>query len=142
MDEQLLMAIVKGRYGETTSLLSVNGVAANVRFNTQAGVNFGFGPESSYSGNLVPFSGSGTYEENPTITYAPVHGEKYIRQLRGRGHEQVSDRGELDLSANYNVTGTGVMFVLRNGARVKPSWRVSAKPNFNASRRIRICFTR
>jgi hypothetical protein len=80
-DEQMLMAIVKGRYGETTSLLSVNGVAANVRFNTQAGVNFGFGPESNYSGNLVPFSGSGTYEENPTISYAPVNGEKYIRQL-------------------------------------------------------------
>jgi hypothetical protein len=80
-DEQMLMAIVKGRYGETTSLLSVNGVAANVRFNTQAGINFGFGPESSYSGNLVPFSGGGTYEENPTITYAPVNGEKYIRQL-------------------------------------------------------------
>jgi hypothetical protein len=80
-DEQLLMAIVKGRYGETTSLLSVNSVAANVRFNTQAEVNIGFGPESSYSGNLVPFSGGGAYEENPTITYAPVHGEKYIRQL-------------------------------------------------------------
>jgi len=32
-DEKMLMAIVKGRYGETTSLLSVNGVAANVRFN-------------------------------------------------------------------------------------------------------------
>ena len=80
-DEQMLMAIVKGRYGETTSLLSVNGVAANVRFTTQAGVNFGFGPESSYSGNLVPFSGSGIYEENPTITYSPVHGERYIRQL-------------------------------------------------------------
>lgn len=31
----------------------------------------------------------------------------------------VIDGGELDLSANYNVTGTGVMFVLRNGARVK-----------------------
>lgn len=31
----------------------------------------------------------------------------------------VIDGGELDLSANYNVTGTGVMFVLKNGARVK-----------------------
>lgn len=31
----------------------------------------------------------------------------------------VIDGGLLDLSANYNVTGTGVMFVLRNGARVK-----------------------
>jgi hypothetical protein len=31
-DEQMLMSIVKGRYGETFSLLAVNGVAANVRF--------------------------------------------------------------------------------------------------------------
>lgn len=31
----------------------------------------------------------------------------------------VIDGGELDLTANYNVTGTGVMFVLRNGARMK-----------------------
>ena len=29
-DEQLLMAIVKGRYGDTFSLLSVTGVAANL----------------------------------------------------------------------------------------------------------------
>ena len=31
----------------------------------------------------------------------------------------VVDGGLLDLSANYNVTGSGVMFVLRNGAQVK-----------------------
>ncbi len=31
----------------------------------------------------------------------------------------VIDGGVLDLTANYNVTGTGVMFVLRNGARMK-----------------------
>ena len=80
-NEQLLMAIVKGRYGETTSLLSVQSIAANVRFTTRADINVGFGPESSYDGNLVPFSGGGAYEENPTITYAPINGEKYIRQL-------------------------------------------------------------
>lgn len=31
----------------------------------------------------------------------------------------VIDGGTLDLSANYNVTGTNVMFVLKHGARVK-----------------------
>lgn len=31
----------------------------------------------------------------------------------------VIDGGTLDLSANYNVTGTNVMFVLRNGAQLK-----------------------
>ncbi len=80
-DEQLLMAMVKSRYGETTSLLAVNGVAANVRFKTNAGVNVGWGPQGNYDGNLVPFSAGLAYEENPTITYAPVIGETYFRQL-------------------------------------------------------------
>jgi hypothetical protein len=80
-DEQMLMSIVRGRYGETFSLLSVTGVAANVSFGTNAGVNVGFGPDENYAGNLVPFSGGLAYEENPTITYAPVQGEEYVRQL-------------------------------------------------------------
>ncbi len=77
----MLMSIVRGRYGETFSLLAVTGVAANVRFGTNAGINVGFGPDENYAGNLVPFSGGFAYEENPTITYAPVQGEQYIRQL-------------------------------------------------------------
>jgi len=80
-DEQMLLSIVKGRYGETFSLLAVSGVAANVRFRANAGVEAGFGPERYYLGNLVPFSGGLAYEENPTITYAPVQGEQYLRQL-------------------------------------------------------------
>ncbi len=80
-DEQMLMSIVKGRYGETFSLLAVSGVAANVRFRTNAGVEVGFGPTSNYDGNLVPFTGGLAYEENPTITYTPVQGELYLRQL-------------------------------------------------------------
>ncbi len=80
-DEQMLLSIVKGRYGETFSLLAVSGIAANVRFRTNAGVQAGIGPSDNYLGNLVPFSAGLAYEENPTITYAPVQGEKYLRQL-------------------------------------------------------------
>jgi hypothetical protein len=80
-DEQMLLSIIKGRYGETFSLLSVSGVAANVRFGTTAGINLGFGDPLSYERNLIPFSGSLAYEENPTITYAPVKGEQYVRNL-------------------------------------------------------------
>ena len=80
-DEQLLMSIVRGRYGETFSLLAVTGVAANISFGTNAGVNIGFGPDENYAGNLVPFSGGLFYEENPTITYKLVQGEQHIRQL-------------------------------------------------------------
>ena len=80
-DEQMMMSIVKDRYGETFSLLTVSGVAANVRFRTNAGVQAGFGPDQNYAGNVIPFSGGFAYEENPTITYAPVQGEQYLRQL-------------------------------------------------------------
>ena len=80
-DEQMLLSIVKSRYGETFSLLAVNGVAASVRFRTNAAVEAGFGPDEDYLGNLVPFSAGMAYEENPTITYTPIQGEQYLRQL-------------------------------------------------------------
>jgi hypothetical protein len=80
-DEQMLLSIVKGRYGETFSLLAVGGVAANVRFAAKAGTEIGFGPNENYDGNLVPFSAGLAYEENPTITYKPVQGEQYLRQF-------------------------------------------------------------
>ncbi|KGM43462.1 hypothetical protein JY97_07130 [Alkalispirochaeta odontotermitis] len=80
-DEQLLMSIVRSRYGELYSLLAVTGVAANVRFSSSAGVNVGFGDSDDYVGNLVPFSGGVIYEENPTITYAPVQSEQFFRQM-------------------------------------------------------------
>jgi len=80
-DEQMLLAIVKGRYGESNTLLAVSSITANVRFTSSASINAGFGPEENYSGNLVPFSGGLAYEENPTISYSPINSEKYIRQV-------------------------------------------------------------
>ena len=80
-DEQLLLSIIKGRYGETFSMLAVTGVAANIRFRANAGIEAGFGPENNYLGNLVPFRGGLAYEENPTITYSPIRGENYLRQV-------------------------------------------------------------
>jgi hypothetical protein len=80
-DEQMLLWIVRNRYGETSSLLAVNGVAANVRFSTNVGIEAGLGPSENYVGNLVPLGGGVIYEENPTITYTPVQGEKYLRQF-------------------------------------------------------------
>jgi hypothetical protein len=80
-NQQLLMAIIRGRYSENASLLAVNSITANFSVATSAGIQFGFGNESNYAGNLVPFSASAVYEENPTVSYAPVEGQKYLRQL-------------------------------------------------------------
>lgn len=63
-DEQMLLSVVKGRYGETVSLLAVSGVAANVHFSTNAGVQAGFGSHDDDAGNLVPFSGGVAYFDN------------------------------------------------------------------------------
>ena len=42
---------------------------------------FGIGPTTNFKGNLVPFSVGLTYEENPTIAYTPVQGERFAKRL-------------------------------------------------------------
>lgn len=80
-NQQMLMVIIHNRYLEQGSLLAVASVTANVRVATEAGVQLGFGNNDNYSGNLVPFSASSIYEENPTISYTPVAGQQYLHQL-------------------------------------------------------------
>ena len=79
--QQMLMVPVHNRYEEGNHMLAVASVTANVRVSSRAGVQAGFGNSDNYDGNLVPFSGGFIYEENPTISYRPVTGEAYLRQL-------------------------------------------------------------
>lgn len=78
-NEQMLLWIVKFRYGETSSLLAVTSVASNVRFRTEVNLNAGF--ETDGDGAIGSLGGGLSYEENPTITYVPVKGEQYIKEL-------------------------------------------------------------
>ncbi len=80
-NQQVLGMIVRFRYGEPSGLLAVSSVTANMRFQANIDAQFGYGPESGYAGNLVPLSVGAAYEENPTISYSPVQGEKYLRQV-------------------------------------------------------------
>ncbi len=79
--EQNLAWIVRMRYGLATSQLVVASITANVRFSSTANVELGVGPNENYIGNLVPLSGGVTYDENPTISYVPLQGEKHLRAL-------------------------------------------------------------
>lgn len=79
--QQTLLALVHNRYGEISNMLAVTNVTASMSVSANAGVQVGFGDKDNYAGNLVPFSAGAGYEENPTITYAPVHGQRYMRQL-------------------------------------------------------------
>jgi hypothetical protein len=80
-DEQMLQMIVRYRYGLHLSPLAVSGVTANVRIETNAGVNVGIGSSSAYQGNLVPLSAGVAYEENPIISYAPIDNSAYLSQF-------------------------------------------------------------
>ncbi len=80
-NQQMLMLAVHTRYEERGSLLAVSSVTANVSVTTRASIEVGVGSEENFAGNLVPFGAGVIYEENPTISYLPVGGEKYVRQL-------------------------------------------------------------
>jgi hypothetical protein len=80
-NQQTLELIVRARYGEPFGLLSVASVTANLRSMAKTDAQFGIGASSNYQGNLVPLSICFAYEENPTIAYTPVQGERYARSM-------------------------------------------------------------
>jgi hypothetical protein len=80
-DQQMLEAIVRTRYGETVSMLAVTNVTANIRFTAAAEAQFGLGPSPNYETNLVPLSTGLAFEDNPTISYAPIEGEEKFDRL-------------------------------------------------------------
>ncbi len=80
-DEQLLQNIVRMRFHDSLGFLTVSSVTANVSFTSTGTVNLGFGPVSNYAGNLVPFTGTITTEQNPTISYTPVSGDHILKQF-------------------------------------------------------------
>ncbi|MBW2281529.1 MAG: hypothetical protein JRG82_12375 [Deltaproteobacteria bacterium] len=80
-DQQILNVLVRQRYDETFGMLAVASVTANMRFSARTGTEIGIGPSEDYEGNLVPFSAGLSYEENPTISYVPLTGEKFTRMM-------------------------------------------------------------
>jgi hypothetical protein len=80
-DEEILNVIVRMRYNETFSMISVASITASLRFSAQVGTNIGVGSSDNYAGNLVPLSAGVAYEENPTISYVPLSGEDFMRRM-------------------------------------------------------------
>lgn len=80
-DEQLLNLIVRMRYAEPCAMVTVSGITAQTEMGVNAGGQVGVGPSSNYAGNLVPFAIDGHYRETPTISYTPVTGERFLKEL-------------------------------------------------------------
>lgn len=73
--------IVRTRYTESATLLQVASITAQSEMSVGAGGQIGVGPATNYAGNIVPFSIDGRYRETPTISYTPVSGDKYFKEL-------------------------------------------------------------
>jgi hypothetical protein len=78
--EQMLGLIVRMRYADPIALLAVSNVTANLRFNATTESQFGIGSQTNYAGNLVPFAAGVGYEDNPTISYAPIDEQAFLRE--------------------------------------------------------------
>jgi len=79
-NEQLLLNIVRLQYRDVPMFLEVTSVSTSLTLGA------GFGPEVSVfegPGNdgIDGVIGSLSYEEQPTITYLPLQGERFVRQL-------------------------------------------------------------
>ncbi len=78
--EQTLGLIVRLRYSDPIGLLTVSSVTAGLKFSAEARGEVGFGPHRNYDGNLIPFSAGIGYEDSPTISYAPVNAQAFLRE--------------------------------------------------------------
>ena len=79
--EQILLNLVRLRYGDAPYFLEAT--ALNTQFllapSVEAGSTFDFDGASTYS-----LKGKLAYEEKPTVTYSPLRGEDFVRQILSR----------------------------------------------------------
>ncbi|MEA3232552.1 MAG: hypothetical protein U9Q05_12435, partial [Thermodesulfobacteriota bacterium] len=74
--EQTLLNIVKLRYADMPLFVEVASVVSG--YTLESSVNLGgtVSSENAIQGDFLAFGTSGKYTDRPTITYAPITGEK------------------------------------------------------------------
>ena len=76
--EQLLLNLVRLKYRDTPFFMEVSSVAAQFTY-TATGNASASVPESAAS--VFGFGAGGTVQEKPTVTFAPLQGEKFIQRV-------------------------------------------------------------
>jgi hypothetical protein len=79
--QQMLLNIVKLRYGDAPVFLDVTSVIAQYQLVGQADLRFTWVHPVASVGDSKSIGGSAQYAERPTITYAPISGERFARSL-------------------------------------------------------------
>jgi len=77
-DEQMLLNLIRMKYRDTTMFLEVSALASQYSLtgNVTAAGKF-----ADNFGNSVGLGSKLEYQQKPTITYAPLHGEKFVTRL-------------------------------------------------------------
>lgn len=78
--EQLLLNIVRARYGESPTVLQVSGIVSGYSMGSNADLEHAV-PFDRYSGASLTGSAGVRYGESPTFTYVPLEGDAFARLL-------------------------------------------------------------
>ena len=76
--EQLLLNLVRLRYRDTPYFMEVSSVSTSFDFDASAAASVSL-PESE--GKTYGFGVGIGYTESPTVTYTPLQGDRFVRQL-------------------------------------------------------------
>ncbi len=79
--EQLLLNIVKTRYGDAPAFLEVSSLVSGYSLETGVTVNGQFSPENLRGDSFAGGELSGKFTDRPTISYTPMTGERFARSL-------------------------------------------------------------
>ena len=119
-DQQNLLNLVKLRYNDSPKMLAVTNINSQLLLGIadDSGASYSFSEGATPLGNRFNFSLFPKYEDKPTITYQPLQGEKFVKNIL----EQIS----LDVLLLLNNSGWSVERILRlcvqdiNGIRNAP----------------------
>ena len=118
-DQQNLLNLVKLRYNDSPKMLAVTNINSQLLLGSEdSGMSYSFSEGATPLGNRFSFFLFPKYEDKPTITYQPLQGEKFVKNIL----EQIS----LDVLMLLNNSGWSVERIFRlciqdiNGIRNAP----------------------
>ena len=77
-DEQLLLNLVRLKYRDTPFFLEVSNVASQFRLKNKASISAKL---ESLVKDIFTLGASTSYEESPTVSYSPLHGDKFVKNI-------------------------------------------------------------
>ena len=83
-EEQLVANLVQLRYAHSPSFLEIDGITTQLSINAEASAGYEHGREENSSvttTDIFSFGGSVGFSSNPTITFTPLRGEDFLKQL-------------------------------------------------------------